>query len=442
MSDSQSAARGKLPLATKILLGLLAGAIAGVACNVAFAPAYGAEPSAAFQRVTWFANRVANPVGQVFLRLLFMVVVPLVFCSLVTGIASLGDLRRLGRMGARTIAWFLGTTALAVALGLVLVNAFEPGRGMDPAVTAELREQFSGQTAEKIAQAKLGTGFSIDTFVNIVPKNVLRSGASDSETLGIILFAILVGIAATRLSRERSRSFLEFLEAFNEICVTILGYAMALAPFGVAGLIFSATSQLGLPVLQALGSYLFVAMLGLVLHQFVVLGVLVRVFAGLNPLRFFARARGLMITAFSTSSSNATMPTTIRTAVDEFGAPQPIAGFVVPLGATMNMNGTALFEGVVVLFLAQVAGVDLSLGQQIVVVCLAVMTAIGAAGVPGGSLPLLSIVLVQVGVPPEMLALILGVDRLVDMTRTVPNVCSDLICSLWIARREGAVLKA
>ena len=188
--------------------------------------------------------------------------------------------------------------------------------------------------------------------------------------------------------------------------------------------------------------YVGVAMAGLLIHQFVVLPALALFFAGVSPMRLLRGCRSLLVTAFSTSSSNATLPTTIRTAVDEFGVPPQIAGFVMPLGATMNMNGTALFEGVTVLFLAQVAGIELSLVSQLIVVLLSILTAIGTAGVPGGSLPLLAIVLAQVGVEPGMIALILGTDRIVDMTRTMPNVTSDLVCSLWLAKREGATLKA
>lgn len=216
---------------------------------------------------------------------------------------------------------------------------------------------------------------------------------------------------------------------------------MEFAPIGVACLIFHATAMLGVDVMKLVGWYFVTAMGGLIFYQVVVITVLARVFAGLSPGRFYRGIRTLLVTAFSTSSSNATMPTTIRTAVDEFGAPKEIAGFVMPLGATMNMNGTAVFEGVVVLFLAQVYGSDLGLAQQAMVVGFSVLIAVGAAGVPGGSIPLLAIVLTQVGVPPEFLALILGVDRLVDMTRTVPNVCSDLVCSLWLSRREGHKLR-
>lgn len=427
--------------ATKILLGLVVGAAAGVAANAAWAPARGAEPSDAYRAVVRFADVVANPVGQVFLRMLFMVVVPLVFCSLVLGVAGIGGMGALGRVGGRTILWFLGTTALAVAIGLLLVNLVRPGDAVDRAKAAEIRALFQKDAAAKIAQAEQGTGFGVDTFVNIVPRNVVKAAADEREVLGVIFFALLLGAAATRLAPERTRPLLDALQALYDLSVVVLGFAMKLAPFGVAGLIFTVTAKLGVDVIKALGAYVGLALFGLLFHQFVVMGVLVAVFARLRPLRFFGRIRGLMVTAFSTSSSNATLPTTIRTATDEFGVPDRIAGFVMPLGATMNMNGTALFEGVTVLFLAQVAGVDLSLGAQAAVVGLSILTAIGAAGVPGGSLPLLAIVLAQVGVPPDMLGLILGVDRLVDMTRTVPNVCSDLVCSLWVARKEGVALR-
>lgn len=488
----------RVSLATKILIGLVLGAAAGLACNLLFpAPALDAlgdmvraglltrgqadalagviaaaaplaDPLAALGdmvrtgfitqvqsdavgalisgreahgRLIWFADRVMNPIGQVFLRMLFMVVVPLVFASLALGVATVGDLRSVGRIGGRTLLWFLVSTALAACIGLTLVNWFQPGVGMDPVLAEQLRVQFQQQAASRIDQAAAGTGFTIDTFVNIVPKNLLKAAADDRETLGVIFFALMVGIACTQLGRAKVATFLDVLQGLYDVCVKILGYAMRLAPIGVFGLIFATSAKLGLPLLQMLGGFVLVALGGLLFHLFVVLGVAARVLIGINPISLFGRARGLLITAFSTSSSNATLPTNMRTATETFGVPTSVSGFVLPLGATMNMNGTALFEGVAVLFLAQVAGVELSLGQQGLVVMLAVLTAIGTAGVPGGSLPLLAVVLSQVGVPPEMLGLIIGVDRLVDMTRTVPNVMSDLLCAMWVAKKEGAVLK-
>jgi DAACS family dicarboxylate/amino acid:cation (Na+ or H+) symporter len=439
--ESPSSSRG-LSLPTKILLGLLIGASVGVACNLLLAPAIGSPPDAGYRELVWWADKVVNPIGQLFLRMLFMVVVPVVFCSLFLGVAGLGSVAKIGSLGGRALGWFLATTSLAAVLGLTLVSMVQPGRRVAPEIAAKVKAEYMDKAAEKIAEGQKGKGFSLDTLVEIVPDNVIGAAADNKKVLGLIFFALILGAAATRLAPDRCRALREVLEAIYELCVKVLGWAMQLAPLGVMCLIFTATAKLGIYVMQLVGWYFLTAMGGLLFFQFFVITLLAKVFAGLSPLRFYRGCRTLLITAFSTSSSNATMPTTIRTAVEEFGVPKDIAGFVMPLGATMNMNGTALFEGVSVLFLAQVAGVELGLGQQLLVIGLAVLTAIGAAGVPGGSLPLLAVVLAQVGVPVELLALILGVDRLVDMTRTMPNVTSDLVCSMWLARREGHALKA
>lgn len=430
-----------MPLSTRILLGLLIGAALGVLGNLLLSPAKGEAPGEAYRLGLEFADTIAYPVGQVFLRMLFMVVVPLVLTSLVLGVAGIGNLRALGRIGGRSVAWFVLTTACAVMLGLVLTNTLAPGRSMDPQVAGEVRALFEKEASSKIQLGKESPGFSVDTLVAIIPRNVVASAADPRDALGLIFFAIVFGIAMTLVPKERTQGLRDLLQGIYEVVIVVLGFAMAIAPYGVAGLIFATTFKLGLPVLGSLGYYLVAVLGGLLFHQFVVLGLLVSVFARYSPLLFFAKIRGLMVTAFSTSSSNATLPTTMRTATEEFGVPREVAGFVMPLGATLNMNGTALFEGVSVLFLAQVAGVELSLAAQLLVILLAVLSAIGTAGVPGGSLPLLAVVLEQVGVPAGMLALILGVDRLVDMTRTIPNVTSDLVCSLWIARSQGVQLK-
>ena len=434
--DAVPAPHRRASLPTRILLGMATGAALGVTLNLLYAPAAGADASPEWQRVLWVADNVANPVGQLFLRLLFMVVVPIVFSSLFLGVAGLGSVQRLGSLGGRTLLWFFGTTSLAVGLALSLVGILQPGKQISPEALARVQEQYAGDAAARIAQGKQAKPM-LDTLLDIVPTNVVQAAADNKSILGLICFALLLGAAATRVPPERTRVLRELLESVYELCVKVLGWAMLLAPFGVAGLIFTASCKLGFDVMKLVGWYLATAMGGLLLFQALVITTLAKVCAGLSPRRFYSGCRTLLVTAFSTSSSNATMPTTIRTAVDEFGAPREIAGFVMPLGATMNMNGTALFEGVSVLFLAQVAGVELGIEQQLIVLAMAVMTAIGAAGVPGGSLPLLAIVLTQVGVPAEMMALILGVDRLVDMTRTVPNVTSDLVCSLWLARRDA-----
>ncbi len=440
MEPASPGKRG-LSLPTKIMIGLIVGAVAGVTLNLMYAPGLGELKSVAYLRLESWADNVVYPIGQLFLRLLFMVVVPIVFCSLFLGVAGLGSVQALGRLGGRALAWFLGTTAVAAVLGMTLVGVVQPGRQVSPEVAARVQAEYAPKAAEKIVEGEKGSGFSLSTIVEIVPENVVGAAADNKKVLGLIFFALMLGAAATRFAPDRTRVLRELLETVYELSVKILGWAMQLAPIGVACLIFAATAKLGLDLMKLVGWYFLTAMGGLLFFQFVVLTALARVFTGIRPARFLRGCKTLLLTAFSTSSSNATMPTTIRTATEEFGAPREIAGFVTPLGATMNMNGTALFEGVSVLFLAQVAGVDFGIGTQLLIIGLAVLTAIGAAGVPGGSLPLLAVVLTQVGLKPEMLALILGVDRLIDMTRTMPNVTSDLVCSLWLSRREGHVLK-
>jgi dicarboxylate/amino acid:cation (Na+ or H+) symporter, DAACS family len=418
-----------IALHTKILLGLVLGAALGIAANALWS---GAET------LEWIVTNVAEPIGQVFLRMLFMIVVPLVFTSLALGVAQLGDLSRVGRVGGKTIAFFLVTTAFAVLIGLTLVNLVRPGDALDPAIQAQLMEQFAGQASERAEQAA-NNGFGVQTFVNIIPRNPIAAMAN-GDMLALIFFTLVFGVALTRIPEAAARPVLRVLEGISYAVTVIIGFAMKLAPYGVTALVFAVTARFGFSILGSLGLYVIVVLVGLALHLFGVIPLLANTLAKVRPLVFLRRARALMVTAFSTSSSNATLPTTIRTAEQEFGVPKEIAGFVLPLGATMNMNGTALFEGITVLFLAQVFGVEMGLGTQLIVVVMSVVTAVGVAGVPGGSIPLLVLVLEMVGVPGAGIALILGVDRLLDMARTVPNVCGDLLTSLVIARSEGSDL--
>ncbi len=426
---TSAAARG-MPLHTKILIGLLAGATAGVAANLFW------KGNAA---LTWLVDTVTQPVGQIFLRMLFMVVVPLVFTSVSMGVASLGDIRRVGRIGAKTLGFFLTTTTVAVVIGLVIVNLVRPGDGVDPAVQQALMAEYAGEAGQRVAAAEQ-VSFGVNTFVNIVPRNPVAAAAS-GDMLGLIFFSLIFGIALTFVSAERAAPVMRLLEGIGDAVIVMIGFAMKLAPIGVFCLIFSVTAKFGWNLLQSLLVYVVTILGALALHQFGVIGLAARFLAGISPVKFFKRAEELMITAFSTSSSSATLPTTIRTAEAKFGVPKEIAGFVLPVGATMNMNGTALFEGMTVLFLAQVFGVHLTLGTQVIVVVMAVITAVGVAGVPGGSIPLLVMVLGMVGVPGEGIALILGVDRILDMCRTVPNVTGDLLTSLWVTRSEGLALR-
>ncbi|CAN5626515.1 dicarboxylate/amino acid:cation symporter [soil metagenome] len=423
---AEAGSRRGMQLHTKILLGLGLGAVAGLSANI-----FAGDEAWVDNVVTW----IAQPVGQVFLRMLFMVVMPLVFTTLALGIAGLGDLSKLGRIGGRTLGFFIVTTALAVTLGLTLANVMQPGAMIDPAVQSALLAEYSDQAAARVATSQTNN-FGIETFLNIVPRNPLQA-AVEGNMLGVIFFTLMFGIALTRIPTELSAPVIRVLEGTAQAVIEIIGFAMKLAPYGVAGLIFAVTAQFGFDVLRSVGMYVIMVLIGLAIHQFVTLALIGKVFAGISPRVLFSRARFMMITAFSTSSSNATMPTTLRTAEEEFGVPREIAGFVIPLGATMNMNGTALFEGMTVLFLAQVFGVDLSITQQLIVVVMSIITAIGAAGVPGGSIPLLVMILVMVGIPGEAIALVLGVDRILDMARTVPNVTCDMLASVVIARAEG-----
>ena len=412
-----------MKLTTKIVIGLVAGAIAGSAAN-AFARD---EPW-----VTWVSSNVANPVGQVFLRLLFLTVVPLVFASLTLGVAGFGNLRQLGRVGVKTISYFLVSTALSTAVGLTLVNLVAPGGGIDVATREELLATY--QTEVGGVQSS-GTAFGIGTFVNMIPRNPIQAAAS-GDMLAVIVFSLIFGVALTQVPSKRTQTMLDLLGTLGDVVMKIIEFAMRLAPYGVFGLIFVVTSKFGWHILGQLGWYVLVVLLGLTFHASVTLSLLVRVFGHMNPLSFWKSARAALITAFSTSSSNATLPTALSVAERQLGVPANIAGFVLPLGATMNMNGTALYEGVTVLFLAQVFGVDLGIGQQLVVLLLSVLGAVGAAGVPGGSLPLIMIVLATVGVPAEGIAIILGVDRLLDMCRTTLNVAGDLTAAVFVAHTE------
>lgn len=410
-------------LHTRILLALVLGAVAGVTVNLLLP---------ASELVEWVLRYVMRPIGEIFLRLLFLTVVPLVFTSLALGVARFGDLGSLGRIGAKTFAYFVVTMTVAVTIGLVLVNTVQPGAGLPKEVSERLLKEYSAEAKQKTSQP---AGFGLDTFLNIVPRNPLQA-LVQMDMLATIFFALLIGVGLTRIAPPRAKYLLEVLEGIGDIMVVIIHFAMTLAPFGVFALIFTVTARFGFDLLKPLGLYVLVVLVGLAIQMFGVLSILLATLSRLQPWVFFRKVQNVIITAFSTSSSNATLPTSIRTAEEELGVPAPIAGFVLPLGATMNMNGTALYEGVTVLFLAQVFDVPLGMSEQMIVVMLSVLTAIGAAGVPGGSLPLLVMVLATVGVPEMGIALILGVDRLLDMCRTTLNVVGDLAAATFVARSE------
>jgi dicarboxylate/amino acid:cation (Na+ or H+) symporter, DAACS family len=427
MSESIGGSGRGMKLHTKILIGLVLGAVLGIMANLMLG---GQHPF-----VTGVNKYLAGPVGQIFLRMLFMIVVPLVFASIALGVAGLGDIRRVGRIGTKAVVWFLATTAVAATLGLFAVNAVRPGERLDPTVRAELLQTYATDATSKVEAAATST-FGVETVVNIVPRNPIKA-AVDLDLLALIFFGLIFGAALTMIAAEKARPMIAWLEALNEVVIKIVEFAMRLAPYGVTALIFGVTSRFGFALLAPLGAYVAVVMTALIFHAFVTNSIILKMLVGMSPRLFFARIRSSMITAFSTSSSSATLPTNLAVIERNIGVPSSIAGFVLPIGSTMCMNGTALFEGITVLFLCQVFGIDLSLGQQVVVVIMSVLTAVGAAGVPGGSIPLLVGILTMFGVPGEGIAIVLGVDRILDMSRTTVNVIGDMIATTWVAKSEG-----
>lgn len=428
-------------LARRILLGMAAGIVAGGAARLATPHIPGLEVG-----TKWVAAQVLDPLGKVFLRLLFVVVVPLVFASLASGVVQLGRLDRLGRLARRTFALFGLNMTVGVALGLLVMNTLEPGTGLRPETRARIEEQFAGETRQQMARAQTMRDQAIGPLPWLVdaflPANLLQAVTGSERTrigdvLPLILFALLVGAAGTTLEESRKASLLRGLETITELMTRIVAWALQLAPYAVCAMMASTVIQLGFSFLGALSLFTAGVLAAMALHLFGVMPLMLRVFSRRRPRAFFTAIRTVLVTAFSTSSSNATLPTSLQVAREKLGVSLSTAGFVLPLGATMNMSGTALYEGCVVLFVAQVYGVPLSLAQQLLLLVLAVLSAVAVAGVPGASLPLLVGLLASFGLPPEGLALILGVDRLLDMARTTLNVAADVVTAVIVDEREG-----
>jgi DAACS family dicarboxylate/amino acid:cation (Na+ or H+) symporter len=377
-----------------------------------------------------------------FLRSLLMTVVPLVASSLIVGVAGIGDVRRLGRVGVRTLAFCLVISIASVALGIVLANTVRPGTRLDPATRDALMSQYA-EASKQVAAPPGANESPVMSFVRtLVPANPLESMArSTPDMIGIMFFSIVFGAALTLISPEGAAPVVALLEGVFKVVAKVIDIVMKVAPAGVACLLFTMTARFGFGFLVSLGWYVVTVLGGLAIHTFVVYPIALVVAARVSPLEFFRRIRTVMLTAFSTSSSNATLPTALRVSETNLGVPREIGAFVLTVGATANQNGTALYEGVTVLFLAQLAGVDLTVAQQLTIVYLAVLGSIGTAGVPSGSLPFVVAVLAMVGIPTQLIAIILGVDRLLDMCRTVVNVVGDLTATVYVAKREGATLQ-
>jgi DAACS family dicarboxylate/amino acid:cation (Na+ or H+) symporter len=409
-------------LSLRMLAGLAAGIVLGIAAHVLAGGSPGLEA---------FVANVTVPLGQIFLRLLFMLVLPLIVSSLVLGVAGIGDVRHLGRIGLKTLVYTVAVSTIAVLLGVGLVNALRPGDGISP----ELREKLVAQAASAPVATAAERSEGIDFLVQLVPTNVVKAMA-ENDVLAVMVFSLFVGIGLTLTKTDAARAFERALEGVYDVVMLLLGLVIRLAPYGVTCLLFTTTARLGYEILIQLGAYVGVVLLALAIQQFVVYSISVAWLGGMSPLRFFRGIRTAMLTAFSTASSNATLPTSLLVAERELGLPSHVSRFVLTIGSTANQNGTALFEGVTVLFLAQFYGVELTFAQQVTVAFICILGGIGTAGVPAGSIPVVAMILTTVGVPAEGIGMILGVDRLLDMCRTTLNVTGDLAAAVVVSRGE------
>jgi Na+/H+-dicarboxylate symporter len=374
-----------------------------------------------------------KPLGDIFIRLLMMIAIPLVFASLLVGVSSLHDVSKMARIGGKTIAFYLVTTALAISIGLALGNAIRPGTRMDTVARDRLLAAYEEDAAAKIEQ-NISVDF-VDYLVNLVPKNVAQALA-EAEMLQIIFFALLLGMTLLFIDREKAGRVIDFFDAISDAMIKMVDFVMIIAPYAVFALIAATISEFGFGILQTLLWYIVAVVGGLAIQTFVVYPIILKTFARDVPLRVFLRElRPAQLVAFTTSSSAATLPVTME-CCENVGAPKSVTSFVLPLGATINMDGTALYQGVAAVFIAQVYGMDLSLTQQLTVVLTATLASIGTAPVPGVGIIMLIIVLRSVGVPETGIALILGVDRILDMCRTITNVTSDATATMVVASTE------
>ncbi len=434
MASDEVPKQSGLALHWKIFIGLAVGAIAGLFCNL-FAD----------EETTKTISFYAEGVGQVFLRLIFMVVVPLVFCALTLGVSGIGDARKLGRLGLNTLIMTLIFSSCSVIIGLALANTLKPGARIAEASRIQLKEKYSDAAERTENQAKKAKNLR-DSLLDIIPRNPLQEavGSLDGSSpgsgmLGVMFFSLCFGIALTTIG-EKAIPVIRFLEGVYEAVMVIIRFAMRLAPYGVAGLIFAMTATLGLDILRALLWYVMTVLLGLGLQLVVVYPIAIYVLGKRSPWQFFRDITEVLLTAFATSSSNATLPTALRVTDEKLRLDKRVSHFVLTVGSTANQNGTALYEGLTVLFIAQVFGIDLTLTQQAFVVMMSILAGLGTAGVPGGSLPLVVLVLQTIQVPAEGIGIIMGVDRLLDMSRTTVNVAGDLAAATCVDRWEQGEL--
>ncbi|MFD3157815.1 dicarboxylate/amino acid:cation symporter [Haloimpatiens sp. FM7330] len=407
-----------LKLSTKILIAMVLGMILGLLFNkeIAILPNSIYTPMEAY----FFA-----PVGKIFINAIKMLVVPMVFVSLVNGISQIGDLKKLGRVGGKTVGFYLITTSIAITIGLGLALLINPGANA------------SLPAADIAFKAKESVPFT-EILVNMVPTNPLKAMV-EGNMLQVIVFSILLGMAVTSIKKEKSKIILSFFDALNDAVLKMIDFVMKLAPLGVFCLISKVLATLGLSSILNLALYMMTILLALALHLIFVYTGALMIFTKLNPIVFFKKFWSVMTLAFSTSSSNATLPVTMETVEKKFGVNKSILGFTFPLGATINMDGTAIMQGVATVFIAQIYNMNLTIPQLLTVILTATLASIGTAGVPGVGMITLTLVLESIGLPVEGIAMIIGVDRILDMCRTVVNVTGDTVVTLAVAKSENEV---
>ncbi len=415
-----------IPLHLKVAIGFLLGTLLGLAVHVV-------APGA-----TWVSDVIeyaARPFGTVFLNLLFMMVVPLIFSALVLGVAELGDVASLGRLGWRTLVYTAVVTGIAVVIGLVMANLLQPGTHMDPAL---VEQALSSNAAKTGAIVEKGRELHIvDIIVDIVPHNIVGAMGDDSKKLGIVFFALMFGIGLVMRPTPGTQAFKNAMHGLFEVCMHLIGMFVKLAPYAVACFMFILCAQMGWEVLVGLGWFVVTVVLALAIHGFVVLPLWVKFMGGMGVREFFRGSQEASLTAFATASSAATLPVTLRVAEENLKLPRKVSRFVLTVGASASHHGSALFEGITILFLAQVYGMHLPLGEQILVLVLCILGGIGTASIPSGSLPVIAMICGIIGLKPEGIGIILGVNTFLDMCRTSLNVTGDLAMAVVVAKRSG-----
>ncbi len=424
LGSVEPGARKGTPLHVKILIGLVLGAVSGL-----FAKKYVLDQEILKRAIDW-----SGAVGEVFLNMIFMVVVPLLFSALVLGVSELGDVRKIGRIGVRSLVMTVILSAIAVLIGVGAINLVDPSKSISDSKKQELIAQYTKEqtTAPDPVQEK------DKAALGMFPKNPLRDAvaAFSGGILPFMVFCLIFGIALASVEAEKALPLRAVLEGLFAVSLKVIDFAMKLAPIGVFGLVFAAGAKLGIELFITLGGYVLVVLVALAVHQFVTYSLVIKYVAKRNPIEFFRQMRTVMATAFATSSSNATLPTAIKAAEEDLGIPRRIGNFVLTVGATANQNGTALFEGITIIFLARIFGVELALEQQFMVMGLAIVGGIGTAGVPSGSIPMIAGVLTTLGVPAGAVGLVVGIDRIMDMSRTVLNVTGDMTIAACVASME------